>query len=246
MAEPILIGSNLVLDGEAVRNPDGNYRLDSLRGWEEHFAGTGKRIPTVGEYVAVFKQLYEQNNPALDGILQDLNESGLCAGKIDYRSSNLPIGSGFVDELIIDYCWQKALEDELFLCNAFDAVNVLWEASGKRPYILTPDAEERKSALEKAAWFCIYPSGFNLDCDNDHFSIIDRARGVYEVSAAKEVSNIAIPEMKISPASVVQHDNSKQAGQTGYKPTDLAYARRLLDGLPSGTVMDWEKATASK
>jgi len=33
----------------------------------------------------------------------------------------------------------------------------------------------------------------------------------------------------------------EESVQNLYGPTELAYARRLLDGIPSGTVLDWRK-----
>ncbi len=241
MAEPILIGSNLVLDGEAERGTDGKYLVLSQQKWEQHFAGMERRVPAVWEYVAVLKQLDERNDPALAGILQDLNQNFLCAGKIDYRNSNFPVGSGYIDQLVADTLWRRALENELFHYDARETAKLLHEVSGKRPYILTPDAEGRKSAPERAAWLDIGIGRFSLDCSSSTIYILGRSRWVREVSVTKEVSTITIPEMNIQPAQVVQHYNSEQAGQTGHNATDLAYARGLLDGLPSGTVMDWKK-----
>ncbi|MEK6809233.1 MAG: hypothetical protein AABY40_01030 [Nanoarchaeota archaeon] len=242
MAKPILIGSNLALDGEAERDADGRYLRFSQQGWEQHFAGTGKRIPAVWEYVAAFKQLDERKDYALSGILQDLNENLSCAGKIDYRSSNIPVGNGYIDQLVADTSWRRALEDELFHYDAGETAKLLQKVSGKHPYIWTLNVSGRKSNPEKAVWLFISKSRFGLSCDNSHISIDGRARGVSVVSTAKEVSNIAIPEMKISPVPIaVSQSYSEQAGQTGHNAIDLAYARGLLDGLPSGTVMDWKK-----
>src|SRR3989338_9456876 len=100
--EPIMLDS-FVLDGEAVRNLAGTYHIDSLRGWKKHFADTAKRLPTVREYIIAFKQSMKKGNePALQGLLQDLRESGLCAGKINYSNSNIPVEKGYLDTLLKD------------------------------------------------------------------------------------------------------------------------------------------------
>ncbi len=181
--EPIVL-DNLVLDGEAERGADGSYLLKNQREWEEHFAGMGKRIPTVSEYVRFIDYTRQNNRPAFNGIMRDLEETWLCAGKIDYSKSNLPVGNGPVDQLLEDPFWQIALEDELFHYNAQRTVALLQEATGKRPYILTPDASGRKSLPERAVWLYIGADWFLLNCYGDPIDGNGRARGVREVGAA--------------------------------------------------------------
>ena len=177
----------LILDREAVRNPDGSYRYDCQQGWEEYFVGIGKRLPTVQEYIKALKQLDERNDPALEGILQDLTESYLCTGlRIDYTKSNIPLGSNYVDNLINNPAWQKALEDELFHYDAREVVDVLQRASGKRPYISTPSAYERKSYPERAVWLDILADRFGLYCGYGPINSGGRARGVRAAGACAE------------------------------------------------------------
>ncbi|MDP3698573.1 MAG: hypothetical protein Q8R47_03220 [Nanoarchaeota archaeon] len=183
--EPIALDDPLVLDGEAERSADGKHLIKSQQGWEQHFADAGKRLPTVGEYVTALKQLDERKNTALPGILQDLRESALCTGtKIDYGHSNLPQGSGYLDELMKDSAWKNALQDEVLQYDAQEAVSVLQRASGKRPYLWTPDAGGRKSYPERAVWLGIYAGGFSLGCYDYPILSLGRARGVRDVGAA--------------------------------------------------------------
>jgi len=185
MIEPISINSNLVLDGEAVRGTYGNYLTNSQQGWEQYFAGSGKCLPMVREYIITLQQLHERRDLALPGLLQDLQESALCTGtKIDYSNSNLPVGDGYLDELLKDSAWKNALQDEVFHYDASEAVDVLQEVSGKRLYIWTPSAEERKSHPERAVWLCINTDWFNLNCYNNPINDYGRSRGVHEVGAA--------------------------------------------------------------
>ncbi|MEK6939313.1 MAG: hypothetical protein AABX31_01155 [Nanoarchaeota archaeon] len=181
---PILLDNGLQLDGEAVRDANGKYLQQSQQGWEKHFAGTGKHIPTVSEYVSTIKQLDERGDHASQGLLQDLRESWLCAGKIDYNNSNLPSGSGYLNQLVKDPAWKRALEDELFHYDAHEAVSVLQTVTGKRPYIWTPGASGRKSHPERAAWLVILTDRFYLSCGSDPIDGNGRSRGVREGGAA--------------------------------------------------------------
>lgn len=243
MTEPIPIYSDLVLDGEAVRNLDGNYRIDSLQGWEEHLAGTGKRLPTVGEYIITFKHLDEINYPALQGILQDLRESSLCAGKIDYIKSNIPAVSGYLDELMNDSACKNALEDEVFHDDAQEAVSFLYAVSGKRPYLWTPDAAGRKSHPKRAVWVYISTDRFGLYCNINPINNIGRARGMRTSVSEQKAPLGATAEIKLlqAPVTTSPQNDVERFMQNIYDPKELAYATGLLNGSSSGTVMDWKK-----
>ena len=175
----------MVLDGEAVRYWDRNYRIDTQQGWEQHFAGSEKRLPTVGEIILTIKQLYERKDPALQGILQDLEETGLCTGlRIDYKKSKLPLKSDYVDILVNDSACCKALEDEVFQCNAKEAVNVLQRASGKRPCLLVSGAEGRRLLPKRAVRLYIHADEFVFYCLSNRIGNLNgRARGVRNVAA---------------------------------------------------------------
>ncbi len=181
IVEPIVL-DNLFLDGEAVRGADGGYLIKSQQGWEEYFAGTGKRTPTVSEYVRFIDHTHKVNRPALEGLLRDLKESALCAGTLNYEKSNLPVGSGYVDQLITDP-WKNALQDEVLQYDVNEAVEVLQRASGKRPYIWTPNAAGRRSRPERAVWLVIDTDRFILNCSANPIINIGRARRVREVGA---------------------------------------------------------------
>ena len=180
----IALGNGLFLDGKAECDADGKYLVKTESEWEKHFASSGKRIPTVGEYIQTFKRLHEQKDPpALQGIIQDLLKSRLCAGKINYDKSNLPLGSDYVDELIKDPAWRRPLEDELFQYDVSKAVKVMQTISKKRLYILTPSASGRKAMPERAVWLLIDAGRFGLSCSDGPIYLSGRARGVRRESA---------------------------------------------------------------
>ena len=182
--EPIVLGY-FVLDGEAERGVDGKYLIKSQQGWEQHYVGTRKRLPSVREYIITLKQLEERKDQALPGLLQDLREDSLATGvKIDYDNSNLPVGDGYLDELIKDSAWKSALEDEVIQSDAPEAASVLHRATGKRPYIITPSADGRKSHPKRAVWLDIGTVRSILYCYCDPFGGFGRSRGVSEVGAA--------------------------------------------------------------
>lgn len=239
MAEPIVVG-NLVLDGEVVRDPDGSYHIDSQQGWEKLFAYSGKSIPTVEEIVITFKYLNERKDRALRGILYDLKESALCSGKINYSKSNIPVGEGYIETLIKDSAWQKALEDEMFHCDAKEAVNVIEEISKKRLYLWAPSVKERISQPERAVWLLIDTCRFYLSCYDILTNNVGRARGVL-VNGANRGVPLSTPEPKFISAPTVRIDNPNHQLENIYPRDQVAYALHLLNGGSSGTVMDWKK-----
>ena len=146
--KPIVL-DHLVLSGEAERGADGSYLRKSQQGWEEHYAGSGKRLPTVGEYVRFIDYTHQNNHPAFNGIMRDLEENWLCAGKIDYSKSNIPPGDGYVEELIRDHAWRKAPQ-------ASAEKN---ELSAAVPYsnILSPERDAVLEALRPHVAFALHP-----------------------------------------------------------------------------------------
>ncbi|MEK6863122.1 MAG: hypothetical protein AABW53_00280 [Nanoarchaeota archaeon] len=204
--EPIVLDRGLLLDGEAIRNPNGSYRIDSQQGWERYLALFGKRLPTVGEYVAAIKQLHEGNNPDLAGILQDLQESALCTGtKIDYDKSNLPLGNGYLNVLVKDPAWKRALEEEIFQYDALKTIDTIQSASGKRSYIWTPDASGRKLHPERAVWLYCITDRFGLSCDYDPIGYNGRARRVRGAGeASREAPTRGIENLSLEMPAVRQ------------------------------------------
>ncbi len=182
--EPIAL-DHLILDGEAERGADGNYLVKSQQGWEKYFAGSGKRLPTLPEYITIIKQLDERDDSAaLGSIRQDLRESALCTGtKIDYRTSNLPVGNGYLDILAKDSAWRTALQD-LLKQDVEETVDLLQRTSGKRPYIWAPIADGRTAHPKRAVWLDIGADRFGLGCDGGPIYGIGRVRGVRVVGAA--------------------------------------------------------------
>jgi len=241
MIEPIVL-DNLVLDGEAVCHSDGTY-TDSQQGWETYFFSIGKRLPTVKEYVSALKQLDERNDSALQGIIQDLRESMLCTRtKIDYETSNIPVGNGYLDQLVKDSAWKNALEDEVLQYDIHEAVKVLQKAGGKIQYIWTPSTEGRKSHPERAIWLNLSSDLFGLYCDYLYYA--GRSRGVRDSASVseQEAPRGATSEIKLlqAPANIHSQNHLEQPIQTIYNPNELAYATGLLNGSSRGTVMDWK------
>ena len=184
IVEPIVLDNGLLLDGEAGRGVDGKYLFNSMNGWKEHYAGTEKRLPTVAELIScLWQSEQKKDSVALQGMLRDMKEDWLCAGKINYNNSNLPVGNGYLVDLVRDHTWKKALEDELFQYDAPETIDMLQRVSGKRPYIWTPDATGRKSNPERAVWLSINTDRFNLYCYDNPIYDLGRARGVREGGA---------------------------------------------------------------
>ncbi len=241
---PISLGNGLFLDGEAERGADGEYLVKSANGWKNHYAGTDKRIPTVAECISALRQTDERNDCSLQGILQDLRENSLCAGSFDCSNSNLPVGDGYLDRLVKDPAWRRALEDEVFEYDAPETIDMLQRVSGKRPYISTPSASRRKSHPERAVWLYIGTDGFDLNCYLNPFDDSGRARGVRgsEATGASVSELEASQEIKLlSAPAITQSTYQSEQQKIIYNPADLEYARQLLNGAPSGTVMDWRK-----
>ncbi len=240
MVEPIVL-DNFVLDGEAVCHSDGTY-TDSQQGWETYFFSIGKRLPTVKEYVSALKQLDEQNDSALQGIIQDLRESMLCTRtKIDYETSNIPVGNGYLDVLIKDSAWRNALQDEVLQYDAPEAIDVLQKVSGKRSYIWTPDTNGRKSHPERAVWLSINTDRFDLDCYDDPIGDAGRSRGVRGINkTSKEIPQTTLePKILPTPATVLAPQTYQPSGSI-YDPSVLEYIKQQMAGIKSGTVMDWK------
>ncbi|MEK6900666.1 MAG: hypothetical protein AABX05_06070, partial [Nanoarchaeota archaeon] len=97
-----------------------------------------------------------------------------------------------------------ALEKELFHRDVVEAVSILKQASGKEPYIWTPDESGRKSLPERAVWLGIDADRFDLDCLYYPISSNGRARGVRQESAEgvqkKETTSPKIPSVTAEPA----------------------------------------------
>ncbi len=239
MKEQLVLDA-FVLDGEAERDPNGSYRLDSQPGWEAYFASTGKRLPTICEYITIIKQLDERQNPALHSLLQDLREYFLCTGtKIDYGKSNLPQGEGYLDDLIKDSAWRKPLEDEVLQYNPKEAAGIIQRASGKRPYIWTPDAARRISTPGRVVWLLINTDRFILNCGINPIYDSGRARGARDgVSVSEQDASIDItPQNKIS--ELLPATESFDKPKVIHDPKSLEWARRLLDGTANGTIIDY-------
>ncbi len=183
--EPIGLDNGLLLDGEAEKDVKGNYMRNNQQGWEQRYANTEKRFPTIAELVSGLRQSEQrQDVAALQGILQDMKEDWLCVGKLDYRNSNLPMGGGYLANLVKDPAWKRALENEIFEYDAPETIDMLQRVSGKQPYLLTPDASGRRSTPERAVWLLIDTDRFGLSCSNGPIYGDGRARGVREVDAA--------------------------------------------------------------
>ena len=173
-----------------------------------------------------------------------MRESLLCTGtKVDYRNSNLPVGNGYLDELLLNSTWRTALQD-LLQYDAEEAMNVLQRVSGKSLYIRTPDAYGRISYPERAVWLDILTDRFYLNYDSDPIDSLGRARGVYAGGSEQGLSSLrGMPKSKLLYEPPIKNDDSSnQSDLRGiYDSDEFEYARRLLDGVPSGTVMDWKK-----
>lgn len=182
----------LTLDGEAVHNADGSYRIDSQNGFEKSFAAEKKgRLPSSRELYAVMERLYDTKNPALSGIVRDLQESWLGTGtKIDYSKNiithpdfepircTIPAGDHWLDEVVDDKNWKKVLQALLGPKEVERVPQVLSAVSGKRPYLWTPSAENRKATPERAVWLYCSTVRFGLSCSGDPISGLGRARRV--------------------------------------------------------------------
>lgn len=236
-----LVFDDLFLDGEAVRDANGKYLITSQQEWEKLFVGSGKRLPTLAEYITFFKQLDERNDSAaLDGIMQDLQKNVLCTGtKIDYRRSNLPLESGYLHILIQDSAWQIALQD-LLQHDVEEAISVLEKVSGKRPYIFTSSAEGRRTP-DKAVWLNFYEVRFCLSCDYLPVSTIGRARGVRESTSVSELNVPISAAPKNEQFEILPAPESFSKPKVIHDSKNLEWARRLLDGSAGGTVIDWKR-----
>src|SRR3989338_4162646 len=195
MAEPIIV-DNLVLDGEAVHRQDGEYLYGSHEGWKNHFRNTRKRLPSVAEYIVIFKTLHARNDPALEGIIHDLcDSSNILDQKIkmiaslstrvemDYGKGKIPMGSGYADDLINDPEWKKWLEDKILQYDVRESIDVLQQVSGKRLYVGTPDHVARYYYPKKAVELAIGEDKFLIKCWNNLTNCISRARGIYKQEA---------------------------------------------------------------
>lgn len=157
---------DLDLDSKAIRGADGEYLVKSQQGWEKYFSGSEKRLPTLPEYITIIKESEQTNRSLLKSIMRDLRENILCAGTIDYRTSNLPVGNGYLDVLVKDSAWRTTLQD-LLQHDVKETINILQRTGGKRPYIWTPSVRERVSIPDWAVWLGISTGRFFLDCLNN-------------------------------------------------------------------------------
>ncbi|MEK6863379.1 MAG: hypothetical protein AABW53_01650 [Nanoarchaeota archaeon] len=202
--KPIVLG-NLALDGEAVRDANGNYLIKSQSEWMSYLAGSGKRLPTLPEYFAFIHHLQKENHPASAGLLQDLVKGGLCTGtQFCYYRKNaithfgdetlvipctIPKGSGYLDELVGDNNdWRKVVQIAFGHNKADEVMEVLQRLCGERPYIWTSSAESRKESPEGAVWLGILTDSFLLYCGSSPIIILGRARRVRKKTDSDQFS----------------------------------------------------------
>ena len=195
--EPIVLG-NLALDGEAVRDADGNYLIQNQSEWMSYLACSGKRLPTLPEYFAFIRHLQKENHPASAGLLKDLQEDYLCTGtqfgychkkntithfgdEPSVISCTIPEGNGYLDNLVKDNDWRKVVQIAFGHQKVDEVVEVLHRFSGKRPYLWTSSASKRKLIPERTVLLGTYTDRFYLYCLNDPFDSNGRARLVREV-----------------------------------------------------------------
>ncbi len=186
------------LDGEAVCKADGSYLIETQRGFEKYFASKkdGRRLPDARELYAVIERLHDTKNPALGGIVSDMESSWLCTGTgIDYKKNIIvhpgfgstecifPAGSHWLDEVVDDNNWKKVLQAVFGPKDVERVPEILQAVSRKRPYIWTPDASGRKSLPERAVWLNISTDRFDLCCDFNPIIGDGRVRGVRVESA---------------------------------------------------------------
>ena len=102
------------------------------------------------------------------------------------------------------------------------------------------------SWLLRAAWLNINTDRFNLNCGLSPIGDAGRSRGVRDIASevSKKVPQSATAEPKLlsAPGSIKSDEyNDKSSLRPIYDPAQLDYVRQVLNGAPSGTVMDWKK-----
>jgi hypothetical protein len=245
---------DLIFDNKKTKCEDGTQALMTIPEWEEYFAEEGKRLPTLGEYIAAIKYVSENDQQeALDNLICELQEDCLLTTtKIDYEldiithpypfpdfAITIPKGSGYLDELVKKSAAWRGYLSALLSPDGVgidEAIEALKTVKGARPFLLgdNKDLEYTEVAV------CIYISnegGLGIDCKSDS-SWTYPARGVQVISEAAAAKKITLLQENNSLPRMKADDNLKQ---DIYSQSELEYARRLLAGIPSGTVMDLKK-----
>ncbi|MEK6968981.1 MAG: hypothetical protein AABW48_00980 [Nanoarchaeota archaeon] len=190
--KPAVIYKRLELDGEVVHRRDGGeYLVKSQNKCETYFytCNDGRRLPTLPEIYAIIERLHETRNPALKGIVNDLNTRELCTGtEIEYSKNrilhrgvvsvkcSIPTGGRnyWLDEAVKKKVRhphkatkiQKDAVQALLMCkDVKNAVTVLHEASGKRPSLGTPWTESRRDIPSSEVWLYAGADSFIFDCN---------------------------------------------------------------------------------
>lgn len=189
--KPVGTYKRIELDGEAVRGVDGEYLIKSQDDWSKYFSdiNDGRRLPTAANVYAIIERLHETGNPALAGIVKDLEQSWLCTGTKVYFQKNtiihpefgaiecpIPSRNRWADKAVKTKPWKDAIQALLMCENVDKAIRVLHEVSGKRPFIWMPSAEDRRYKLEVGVWLDAKTGRDRLYLYCDH-SPLDRLIG---------------------------------------------------------------------
>lgn len=178
--KPARTYKRVVLDGEVVKEADGEY-LHTQDGWLAYCRkkADGKVIPPSPVLYAGIGRMHEEKNPALEGILKDLNESWLCTStRPNYERGiithgygfkpwelkcRIPLGNHYFDELKDDKAWREALQALLMPKDIDQAIEILNDFSGVRSYVETPEEEDRKRIPKRAVWLYSLSGRLSLD-----------------------------------------------------------------------------------
>ncbi|MEK6899614.1 MAG: hypothetical protein AABX05_00675 [Nanoarchaeota archaeon] len=245
MAKSIIL-DDLLLDGEAAKDSKGRYQIKNSEEWNKYYANFGKRLPDFPEYFRFIRRMDYTTSVSLR---RDLQENYLCtgtrlnydthaithfgAGKTIVMPHSFPEGEGYMDELIKYPSWRTIIREMFQYADVDEALEILNKSIGKRPYLLTNFSIKVGNFSGGAVWIDINSDRFKLSCTP--IIILGRARGISVDNTFKEAPS-DMPQSKTSVAP-----DREQQKLTDEDPIALDYARRLLRGISTGTVMDWKK-----
>lgn len=185
--KPFRTYKKVILDGEAVKRRDGKYLTKTYLtktagGWTPYYQArtNGKILPPLPLLYASIERTQETAHPGKAGLLTDLKEFWLATStRPNYKKNivthgygfepwelkcKIPSGDHYLDEIKGDKTWRKALQALLMPKDLERAIEVLNSFSGVRPYIWTPNTEDRETRPERAVWLSADSVGLYLCC----------------------------------------------------------------------------------
>ncbi|MBI2666885.1 hypothetical protein HYX13_04695, partial [Candidatus Woesearchaeota archaeon] len=169
----------VTVSGESIKTASG-YVMKTQDEWTAFYADKREKNISLPLFYAVLERLVDEKHPALAGLAKDLKDSYLSMGtRINYDKDFIIHNYGTPDAETF-HCplpasdWMETAKGTKAGKNAFKAFlmakdvdkadEVLRKVCGVKPYLWTPDAENRKAVPERAVFVYANSVWLSLGC----------------------------------------------------------------------------------